>query len=155
VDEIRYLDEAPWPGSPDGGGPTLELAYLTEDNSNPRFWLSSKETGGTPGSLNSVTVPVATDGAPELPTAVAIEAAYPNPFQDATTIPFALPESGHVTIRVYNTLGQVVATLVDAQKPAGRHEVQWTASGRASGVYFYELQLNGTRKATGKAVLVR
>ncbi|HEX7072050.1 MAG TPA: CotH kinase family protein, partial [Rhodothermales bacterium] len=115
VDEVQFTDEAPWPAAPDGGGPTLELAHALEDNANPRYWLASKDLGGTPGLQNSVAVPVGTDEAPELPTTVSIDAAYPNPFSEVTTIPYALPATGHVTLHVYNTLGQLVATLVDAQ----------------------------------------
>lgn len=66
---------------------------------------------------------------------------YPNPFNPSTTIKFSVPRSSDVTLRVYNILGQAVATLINNQTlQAGEHSVNWNASNLASGVYFYELK---------------
>jgi len=65
---------------------------------------------------------------------------YPNPFNARTTIEYALPEAGHVTIDVYDLLGRKIATLVDGYKDAGRHSVNWDAGTVASGIYFYKIQ---------------
>mgnify|MGYP006277685171 CR=1 FL=1 len=67
---------------------------------------------------------------------------YPNPFNPITTIAFELPEASHVTVTVYNLLGQQVKTLLDAHLSAGSHQVEWNGldeTGRpvSSGVYFY------------------
>jgi len=64
---------------------------------------------------------------------------YPNPFNPTTTIEYSLPSAGHVELVIYNTLGQIVATLVNERNSAGLHQVSFDASGLASGVYFYEL----------------
>ena len=64
---------------------------------------------------------------------------YPNPFSGATAIQFSLPAQSHVRLRVYNHLGQEVATLVDGRMEAGMHVVPFDASGLASGTYFYRL----------------
>jgi len=65
---------------------------------------------------------------------------YPNPFNPATTIRYSLPGRAHVTLSVYNTLGQEVARLINGECSAGIHDVQFSASGLASGVYFYRIQ---------------
>jgi hypothetical protein len=79
-----------------------------------------------------------------LPEAFALQQNYPNPFNAATQIVYQLPKSAHVTVAVFNVLGQKVATLLDRDEPAGVHSVEWNAtdesgSAVASGVYFYRL----------------
>ncbi len=74
-----------------------------------------------------------------LPTEFALDQNYPNPFNPVTQINFALPQASHVTIEIYNIVGQKVTTLVDAQMAAGYHSVSWNAANNASGVYFYRL----------------
>ena len=64
---------------------------------------------------------------------------YPNPFNPRTEIRYQIPSSGHVSLRVYNILGQEVRTLVDRIVDEGHHVVTWDASDMASGVYFYRL----------------
>jgi hypothetical protein len=67
---------------------------------------------------------------------------YPNPFNPSTTISFSIPQGTRVSLKVYNILGQEVATLVEDYKQAGDYSVQFNASKLASGVYFYRLQAN-------------
>jgi hypothetical protein len=74
-----------------------------------------------------------------VPTEFALSQNYPNPFNPVTTIEYALPEAAKVKVEVYNTLGQVVAELVNTEQGAGYHSVTWDASSAASGVYFYRL----------------
>ena len=74
-----------------------------------------------------------------LPIVFALDQNYPNPFNPSTEISFALPTSGHVSLIIYNVLGQVVETLVDENMDAGNHTVTWEASSYSSGVYFYRL----------------
>jgi hypothetical protein len=64
---------------------------------------------------------------------------YPNPFNPSTAIPFRIEASGEVSLRVYNTLGQEVATLVDGFLPAGSHSARWEAGDLPSGTYLYRL----------------
>ena len=82
---------------------------------------------------------------------------YPNPFNPSTKISWQSPVSSWQTLRVYDVLGNEIATLVDEYKPAGNYEVEFDASsavGYASGVYFYQLKV-GENVATKKMLLMR
>jgi len=74
-----------------------------------------------------------------LPTVYAMQQNYPNPFNPSTTIQYELPREGYVTLKVYNLLGQEVATLVNRELSAGTYTTQWNAADAASGVYFYRM----------------
>ena len=65
---------------------------------------------------------------------------YPNPFNPTTTIEYKIPESGLVTIKVYDILGREVQTLVDQQLQPGFYSVQFDGSNLASGIYFYRIK---------------
>jgi hypothetical protein len=64
----------------------------------------------------------------------------PNPFTGSTVIDFTLPKPGNVMLRVFNSRGETVATLLDNDFDAGAHQVVWEADGMESGVYLYQLQ---------------
>ena len=65
---------------------------------------------------------------------------YPNPFNPKTTIEFSIANTEFVTLKIYNLLGQEVATLISEELSAGSHKNTWDASYFASGVYFYQIQ---------------
>ena len=79
-----------------------------------------------------------TAGAAE-PERYALSQNYPNPFNPSTQIAFTIPRSSLVQLRVYNVLGQEVATLVNGTLVAGTHVVTFNSSGLASGMYFYRI----------------
>jgi hypothetical protein len=79
------------------------------------------------------------DGSP-LPREFGLSQNYPNPFNPSTRFSYNLPEQLHVTLSVYNTLGQRVATVLDGMQSSGHHEVVFNADKLSSGVYFYELR---------------
>jgi hypothetical protein len=79
---------------------------------------------------------------------------YPNPFNPSTTIKYALPRSEHVTITLYNTLGQKIETLVNTPMPIGQYQVEFNGQNLPSGIYFYRLEA-GEYVQTRKMLLVR
>ena len=72
-----------------------------------------------------------------------LEQNYPNPFNPQTQIPFTLNEARTVHLNIYNTLGQLVDTLIDGVVPAGEHTITWDATDMPSGSYLYRLAVDG------------
>jgi len=89
-----------------------------------------------------------------LPTEIGLSQNYPNPFNPSTVIHYQLPVNSFVSLKVYDLLGRVVATLVDEQKPAGYHRATFDAAAVGSGVYFYRMAA-GNYTAVRKMVVVK
>jgi ligand-binding sensor domain-containing protein len=89
-----------------------------------------------------------------IPETCRLQQNYPNPFNPTTKINYELQITNHVTMNIYNLIGQKVATLVNERQQAGFHQVEWDASGFASGVYYYCLQA-GEFVDVKKMVLLR
>jgi len=82
---------------------------------------------------------------------------YPNPFNPATAISYQLSADSRVSLKVFNLLGQQVATLVDGERQAGHHEERWDARGFASGMYVYQLSPTdekGNRQIAREAMML-
>jgi hypothetical protein len=115
------------------GGLGVSSVVVNEDNEN--VMIGTKE-GKIYFSNNSGLTDV-DDNA--MPSTVELNQNYPNPFNPSTTIQFALPEAGRFTLKIYNIVGQEVATLVEGELNSGIHKVNFDASRLASGVYIYKL----------------
>ena len=89
-----------------------------------------------------------------LPKEYTLSQNYPNPFNPTTNIKFTLPKDDHVTLKVYDMLGKVVKTVVDAPLKAGEHEVLFDGYNVSSGVYFYTIKTNDFQQ-TKKMILVK
>jgi hypothetical protein len=89
-----------------------------------------------------------------------LEQNYPNPFNPSTKIIFTIPSVEttrrvvFTTLKIYDVLGNEIATLVNEEKPAGTYEVEFEASGLPSGIYFYTLN-TGNFSATKKLILIK
>jgi hypothetical protein len=91
-----------------------------------------------------------------LPHVFALDQNYPNPFNPSTAIRYALPQRAAVSLEVYNTLGQRVASLVNGTEEPGFHEIRFDGTNLASGLYFYRLRAQpGDFTETKKLLLVR
>ena len=88
------------------------------------------------------------------PQDFALRQNFPNPFNPTTTIAYALPHSGIVSINICDVLGRRVATLIDEFKPAGNYTAQFNAEGLSSGIYFCRMHA-GNYVETKKLILAR
>jgi hypothetical protein len=88
------------------------------------------------------------------PLTFQLEQNYPNPFNPSTKISFQISQNDFVSLKVYNILGNEVATLVNENKSAGKYEVSFDASSLSSGTYFYKLQ-TGSFVESKKMILLK
>jgi hypothetical protein len=88
-------------------------------------------------------------------TEYALRQNYPNPFNPTTGIEFDLVAANHVSLKVFNMMGQEVATLVNREVPAGRHAVNFDGSRLPSGIYLYTIAVGDRFSATRKMLLVK
>ena len=114
------------------------------DNYGDRvWWMHEHDNNAGPAWAQmdvETVVSVADDGEPGLPATFALLGNYPNPFNPSTTIQFTMPENGLVTLKVYNLLGQNVATQPLGLQSVGVRQVKFDAGNLSSGIYFYRLQ---------------
>ena len=100
--------------------------------------------GGSPvpgnADFNVSSVAAVEQTSPTVPAAYSLSQNYPNPFNPSTTIRYALASRGVVSLKVFNILGQEVATLVSAVQEAGSYQATFNASRLTSGIYFYRLK---------------
>jgi photosystem II stability/assembly factor-like uncharacterized protein len=115
---------------------TLIFSPLSSTKPSPKNAIKIVATDELPPLPPDVSSP----GCIEHPTMFELGQAYPNPFNPSTMIKYTLPTPSHVTILVYNSIGQRVALLVDDVQDAGYREVPFDATGLSSGVYFYRMQ---------------
>ncbi|MGA3287985.1 MAG: carboxypeptidase regulatory-like domain-containing protein [Bacteroidota bacterium] len=138
VDKLGYTETA---------SKTATVSYIT--------------AGSTAGNPVNATVDLSIDAATGVtqtstmqPMQFMLKQNFPNPFNPSTTINYALNQSGIVTLKVYNLLGQEVRTLVNGFQNAGSYHTTFNAQGLSSGIYFYRLK-NQNSIQTRKMILLQ
>jgi hypothetical protein len=105
-------------------------------------------------SVNSTNIWKINDDEKSIPEITMMDENYPNPFNPLTVIKYQLSADDHVTLKVYNVLGEEVAILIDEYQTAGYKSVQFNASSLPSGVYFYRMT-GSTFTDLKKMILIR
>jgi hypothetical protein len=90
----------------------------------------------------------------ETPSKYALHQNYPNPFNPATRISFSIPKQEFVTLKVYNSLGKEIETLVNKKLNAGNYDINFNAGSLPSGVYFYRL-ITESYSETKKMIILK
>jgi hypothetical protein len=140
-----------------GRNTAYEFVDRTIDGDGDYYYrLRQVDLDGTTHYTESVKVVVVVmDVAEQAPREFALHQNYPNPFNPTTEIRFSVETSGPATVKLYNTVGQVVRTLFDGEAEAGRYvRISVDASGLASGTYMYVLQ-SGGREIARRMMLLK
>jgi len=152
---------AVWHETPSSGGKMIFMGFGFEAvNDSTSSVTRSEILASIFNWFNGITsAPVAKEEE-HLPVTYRLAQNYPNPFNPSTQIEFALPVQSHVTVSVYNVLGQEVSVLAEGNWEAGRHTLTWDGideAGRqlASGVYFYRIEAAPTHAPGDPFVSVR
>ena len=134
-----YTDNAGNGGTDDVSFAAISARYVRvymTSNNKPSERINEVEVYASPGAGLAKS---AADGAAIVPTSTTLEQNYPNPFNPSTTIRYSLVKPTLVTLRIYNVLGQEVATLVQREEAVGEHSVEWVAANLSSGTYVCRL----------------
>ncbi|NUO78780.1 DUF4331 family protein, partial [candidate division KSB1 bacterium] len=131
--DIPLLPQFPYLASPHRG-----FDYVKQ------LTASNVQTGVAGGNIGA-----------SVPRGFLLEQNYPNPFNPTTEIKYAVTKDAAVKLRVFNSLGQEVATLVDKKLAPGTYTANWDARAFSTGTYFYRLEVDGKALPAKKAVLVK
>jgi Secretion system C-terminal sorting domain len=157
-------------GSPFSSDTTYSFTWIAKDAGT--FDISIDQSTGNSGTVTltdanlsqfNVTEVAVNDGEITTPSSYMLSQNFPNPFNPSTTIRYTIPsvsngQDNHVTLKVYDVLGNEVTTLVNENKSAGSYEVEFSAKGKntelPSGIYFYKLTA-GSFSQTNKMILLK
>ncbi|HCY75403.1 MAG TPA: hypothetical protein DHV28_05740 [Ignavibacteriales bacterium] len=135
TDKVNFSNVAFVPGF---GTTTEPRSYSYTDNSvnNGKYYYRLRQIDYNGAFAYSQIVEVDVSA----PIEFALTQNYPNPFNPSTIISYSIPQNSFVTLKVYDIIGNEIATLVNESKSAGKYDVRFDASNLSNGVYFYTIK---------------
>jgi len=137
----------------------IDTTYSIQLQNGKYFWKVKSYTSSSTYTFSNVmsfvvNIPTDVNSEKDTPFEFYLDQNFPNPLNPSTTIKYSIPKSSQVTLKIFNTLGEELETLVNEDKPVGTYEVNWNAANLPSGVYFYRLQA-GDFVETKKMILIK
>lgn len=135
-------------------GKTVE-SKIVEINSANYIMFDAVPDGGNVSIIKTGVTAVEDKDENSLSTKYSLNQNYPNPFNPSTQISFEMPKDGYVSLKVFDTLGREVASLVNGFKQAGKHNVDFGTKNKnlTSGIYFYQLRIGDSSPRSGQVFL--
>ena len=137
--------------------PGSDLSIAHDISSNGQYIVGEGLNGATgqyEGYLLAVNGTSSVDELSDSPDGFILSQNYPNPFNPSTRIQYQVPSTSHINLKVYDVLGNEVATLVNEEKSVGSYEIVFDAKELSSGIYFYTIKA-GSFVETKKMILIR
>ncbi|MGH7454706.1 MAG: Kelch repeat-containing protein [bacterium] len=147
-DSWRLMAPMPLPRHGIGAATVADTIFIIGGGPVQGFGVSNVNSGFTVSPTTTVR------GEHKTPRDFALYQNYPNPFNPSTMIRFVVPTAGLATLKIFNALGNEIATLVNGKVEVGTHEVRWHADRAPAGIYFYRLQTK-TQSQTRKLIIVK
>ena len=150
--DLSYSD----PGLQTAGLAKFPLGDLNWFPAEKEQWLAQRpaEYDSIENALNSGRLVTSIKDRNRLPVGFEFQQNYPNPFNPNTTITFSIPKAGHISLKVFNILGQEVATLTDDFMTPETYKIEFDGSRLASGIYIAKIRSGGSSKSI-KMVLLK
>lgn len=139
---VKVETTAPLGTNSNTAGTSGDIAFRKYSDGLYIYYVLATNNGIGAYQLADTPTDVESDNNNTLPSGYALSQNYPNPFNPATRINYSLPQSGNVTLNVYNMLGQKVASLVNEYKSAGNYSAVFNSSNLSSGTYIYTIRVN-------------
>lgn len=133
---------------------TDKVAYAGSISASVAVDYSTNFTATQDLTLTPETVSAVSGNSNAIITDFALSQNYPNPFNPSTLISYQLPKAGMVTLKVYNIIGQEIATLVNEAKNAGQYSIRFDGTNLTSGIYLYKMS-SGNVTMTKKMILMK
>ncbi|HQF43544.1 MAG TPA: T9SS type A sorting domain-containing protein, partial [Ignavibacteriaceae bacterium] len=128
-----------WLGSTTVGNNGVFSYEITNPQIEAVSLTATTSTGNTSGFAYLELITDVEKDDNNIPTEYFLSQNFPNPFNPSTKINFSIPQEEFVSLKIFNSLGEEIAELVNETKPAGNYSVSFDASGLSSGVYIYRL----------------
>jgi len=137
----------------------IDTTYSIQLQNGKYFWKVKSYTSSSTYTFSNVmsfvvNIPTDVNSEKDTPFEFYLEQNFPNPLNPSTTIKYSIPKSSQVSLKIFNTLGEELETLVNEEKFVGTYELNWNAANLPSGVYFYRLQA-GNFVQTKKMILMK
>lgn len=144
----RQMTPMPSPRHGIGAATIADTIFIIGGGPTEGFGVSRVNSGFT------IPAPTAVHDESHHPRQFTLHQNHPNPFNGGTVIRFELTNRSMATLKVFDVLGNVVATIINRELEAGVHHIHWDAGGLASGIYFYQMQASNQMK-TRKLIVMR